>query len=134
MRIINNKYFIDSTDITPEIVFDFDTGVMQIKGVSIPENPTEFFDPVLKVLKSKIISSKTDKMVFEIRLAYIGTASSKYLLEMLKLMQKQKDKSVEVHWYRVNEDESMEELGEIFQEFLNFDFKFIEVSEKKLFS
>ena len=47
-----SNLIVKGTELTPTIEFDSSTGNLLIKGTSIPENPFESFDPLLKVLDS----------------------------------------------------------------------------------
>jgi hypothetical protein len=54
------------------------------------------------------------KVVFEFKLEYFNTASSKLLLDILMKLEEmhEEDKEVLVKWYFPDDDEDMEEAGE----------------------
>jgi hypothetical protein len=45
------KLSIEGTPKTPTINFDFGSGVLEIKGRSIPENSIEFYKPLVETLE-----------------------------------------------------------------------------------
>ena len=45
------ELIITKTTNTPGIAFNPETGVMKIEGRSIPENPGDFFDPLIEWLE-----------------------------------------------------------------------------------
>ena len=104
---------IQGTDDTPGIVFDAENNIFQISGRSMPEDVTAFYEPLLDWLDdfSKIAKNK---IVFEFKLEYFNTASSKLLLDILMKLEDmfEAGKEISVKWYFPDDDEDMEEAGE----------------------
>lgn len=104
---------IQGTDDIPSVILDADNGIFQISGRSMPEDVTAFYDPILEWLE-ELTEEYSNKIVFEFKLEYFNTASSKLLLDVLmKLEEIHEDgKEVLVKWYFPEDDEDMEEAGE----------------------
>jgi hypothetical protein len=124
------KVAIEGTAKTPTVLFDAESGLLEIKGRSIPENSTEFFRPLMEALKSNQNSlGKAINVNFQ--LEYFNTSSSKCILDLLKLLATIKKAGVEVlvNWYYEEDDEDMLESGENYQEIVNIPFKMLLIPE-----
>ena len=104
---------IQGTDDIPSVVLDSENGIFQISGRSMPEDVTAFYDPILEWLE-ELAEEYSSKVVFEFKLEYFNTASSKLLLDVLMKLEDMHDdgKEVLVKWYFPDDDEDMEEAGE----------------------
>ena len=104
---------IQGTDDTPGIILDADNKIFQISGRSMPEDVTAFYEPLLMWLEeyAEVVDSK---IIFEFKLEYFNTASSKLLLDVLMKLEEmfEDGKEVSVKWYFPDDDEDMEEAGE----------------------
>ncbi|MFA5575297.1 MAG: DUF1987 domain-containing protein [Brumimicrobium sp.] len=120
--------FIEATPKTPNIFFDASLGKFEIKGRSIPENPSLFYAPFKKWIK-EYITSPLDVTIVDLKLEYFNNKSSKCILEMLKLLENiNKDGSfVRINWYFDEEDEDMLETGEDFNALLKIPFTMVKV-------
>jgi hypothetical protein len=124
------KLVIDGSAKTPSIDFDSSTGVLALKGRSIPENSIEFYKPLNDWLES-YSSSPKDKTTVDVRLEYFNTSSSKCILDFFKRLEKVNGagSSVHVNWYFETDDEDMEEAGEDYEAIVGLPFSIIEVEE-----
>ena len=43
-----HKFFLGGNNSTPEILFDGEANIFEIKGMSRPENATKFYAPILE--------------------------------------------------------------------------------------
>ena len=79
----------------------------------MPEDVTTFYDPILEWLE-ELAEEYSKKIVFEFKLEYFNTASSKLLLDVLMKLEDmhEEGKEVLVKWYFPDDDEDMEEAGE----------------------
>ncbi len=125
-----DKLFLEGTKQTPEINFDADSGILEIKGRSIPENTFEFFNPVLSWLE-QYASSPADKTIVKVNLEYFNTSSSKYILEIFKRVKTvfNDGHDVIVEWYYEEDDEEMMETGEDYEDVSGLPFELIAVEE-----
>jgi hypothetical protein len=117
---------IEATDETARIVLDKEKGVFEITGRSLPEDSAEFFEPVLAWVKEyKSQPNTVTDVVF--KLDYFNTASSKFIQDILA--QLEGVNGVKVSWYYFEDDESMEEAGNEFSEFVQIPFEFRIIQE-----
>lgn len=115
---------------TPSIDFNGDTGVLELRGRSIPENSIEFFKPLNDWLDKYGNAPKSTTSI-NVKLEYFNTSSSKCILDLFKRLEKLNGNSTEVsvNWYFEKDDEDMEEAGEDYQAIVGLPFKIIEVEE-----
>jgi len=121
---------IEGTAKTPTVKFDAQTGIMEIKGRSIPENSIEFYKPLVDWLDEYSKSAK-DQTQVNIQLEYFNTSSSKCILDVFKKLEaihKAKN-DVEVNWFYEEDDEDMLEAGEDYESIIRVPFKMIEISD-----
>ncbi len=115
---------------TPEINFDCDTGAIEIKGRSIPENSIEFYKPLVDWLDEYANSPQTLTEV-NIQLEYFNTSSSKCILDVFKKLETvhKSGSKVVINWSYEEDDEDMLEAGEDYQSILKIPFNMIEIEE-----
>ncbi len=109
---------------TPFVTFEI-TGILEIKGKSIPENSLEFYRPIFEWLDN-YIQSPSPKTELIISLEYFNTSSSKCLLDIFRRLESinLSGKSVvKVSWYYDADDEDMMEAGEDYQALVKVPFE-----------
>ena len=119
---------VEPTSITPEIDFNFSTGVLKLRGRSIPENPKDFFTKILDWLQDYYSSPReVTELWFEME--YINSGSSRYILEILRRIKKYQDegKNTIVKWHYEEEDESILSLGEYYRDLIDMPIEFIRI-------
>lgn len=97
---------------TPRIHFDGQSGLLEITGASLPENPMGFYGPIIEWLR-EYVKSPSARTCLRFGFSYYNTSTSKIvlvLLDELEALHKQ-GKSVEVEWCYPEGDEDMEESG-----------------------
>jgi hypothetical protein len=101
-----------------------------MKGRSIPENPERFFEPILSWME-QYFRETGQETVLEFRLEYVNSGSSKYLLELLRRLQKlvKEGKPIRAIWCFETDDESIEDLGLHYQHNIDIPFEIREVDE-----
>jgi hypothetical protein len=120
-----SNLIIDDTIKTPSITFGFASGMLEIKGKSIPENSLEFYKPVFQWLDN-YVESPSDKTELKVRLEYFNTSSSKCLLDIfrrLEVLQSSGKSQVKISWYYDSDDEDMMEAGEDYQALVKIPFE-----------
>jgi len=118
---------IGGSNNTPSILLDFENQSLTISGRSLPENAPLFYDSIFEWVKEYLDTANKEKAtVFEFKLEYFNTSSSKVIYELLKLLAQLP--SLEVHWYYETDDEDLLEAGEEFSELIPATFKFIEIN------
>lgn len=105
---------IDATNTTPAVYYGEDNKLV-IKGRSIPENATKFYQPMINwagTLEDNLLN-------VEINLEFMNSASSKKLLYLLKVLDANNYiKKLTVNWYYEEDDEETLEQGQIFEELM----------------
>jgi hypothetical protein len=122
---------IEGTPKTPTISFDANTGVIEIKGRSIPENSIEFYKPLVDWL-DKFADVAQGTVSVNIQLEYFNTSSSKCILDVFKKLENLQNKNraeVVINWYYEEDDEDMLEAGEDYQSILKIPFNMVEIAE-----
>ena len=77
---------IEGTPKTPTVNFDAGTGIVEIKGRSIPENSIEFYRPLVEWLDS-YSNEPQNLTTVNIQLEYFNTSSSKCILDVFKKLE-----------------------------------------------
>lgn len=122
-----DSLLIQKTEDTPQVNFDIATGIFKLSGRSLPENAIDFYKPVLDWIEAVLSESHEQKFVFEIKLEYFNTASSKQLAKMLLLIERFiESNSIIIRWFYEKEDNDMLISGNQYSKFLKLDFEFIE--------
>jgi len=123
---------IPGTPKTPTVDMNVESGIIEIKGRSIPENSIDFYRPVVEWL-DKYADSPAPETKVNIQLEYFNTSSSKCILDVFKKLEqvfkKNGDKGVVINWYYEEDDEDMLEAGEDYQSILKIPFKMIELED-----
>lgn len=119
---------IESTQKTPLVNFDSNSGVLEVKGRSIPENSIEFYKPLVDWLE-EYSDTPYDKTVVNIHLEYFNTSSSKCILDVFKKLEAihKNNNDVNINWYYEEDDEDMLEAGEDYESIIRVPFKMIEI-------
>ncbi len=118
---------IKKTPNTPSVIFNPESGLMKIEGRSIPENPGDFFDPLIEWLE-EYFENPVKTTNFELNLEYVNSGSSKYLLGIFRILKKKHDegKNCQINWYYEEDDEAIFSLGEHYKNTIRIPFKLIE--------
>ena len=121
------ELFLKKTFNSPEVEFLGDTGELSMEGRSIPEDPGEFFERLIDWINEYFISP-VENTVMSIKLEYINSGSSKYMLELLRIMKINHDsgKDVKILWYFEEGDESIEELCIHYEQTIQIPYEHIE--------
>jgi hypothetical protein len=125
---------IQPTSNTPQVHFDARTGKLLLKGRSIPEDPGEFYERILRWLDN-YFSSTEQETVLEFQVEYANSGSTKYILEVLKNLQghSSQGKKIRVIWCYEEDDESIQELGELYSNSVSLPWEMKEIDEEGIF-
>lgn len=124
---------ITGTSDTPTIKLDVGENRFEISGKSFPADVGVFYSPIIEWL-TKYAENPLQKTVFELKMDYFNTASSKVILDILyKLEDLHNDgHEVLIKWYYPDDDEDMLETGEEYDEIVEVPFELIEYTVKKI--
>ncbi|MBN2521384.1 MAG: DUF1987 domain-containing protein [Bacteroidales bacterium] len=124
---------ISETPKTPFVNFDWQKGLIEIKGKSIPENPVEFYEPLWAWL-DEFAKTAPSKIIVNIQLKYINSSSLKCMVVVFKKLKeiRNRNKDIEMvyNWYYDVDDEDMFDTGKEFEEQAGVPFNMIEIEEK----
>lgn len=83
----------------PSVSLNAKTGLCEIAGESYLEEASLFYKPVNEWLKEYIKTG--EPILFNFKLSYVNTSSSKHILSILRLLKEYKDSGakVEANWY-----------------------------------
>lgn len=127
---------IDETNSTPQVIFDIKNFQFEIRGCSRPENVRQFYLPIVEWLESFNANSseyvehfKEKPAVFKFKLSYFNSASAKFILDILLLINKiyKNNINTSIDWYYEEGDEDMLDVGTELSEIVDFDFRYIEI-------
>jgi len=115
---------IVGTDDTPSVTLDVANEIFEISGRSLPEDVASFYEPILDWLE-RYADEAEGKTVFNFKLVYFNTASSKMLLDILLKLEEmyESGKEVLVRWHFPEDDEDMEEAGEEYADIVEVPFE-----------
>ena len=113
-----DNFFIEATKYTPEISFNVETNILEIKGETYPENTAEFYSPVFDWLEKYLNQLGDQKVTVTMEIIYFNSSSSKVLMDLFDRFEDsvRDGKDIEINWIYDKEDESALEYGEEFQE------------------
>lgn len=111
---------IEKTNSTPYIHFDADSGYLQIKGESYPENVTKFYTQIMEWIQN-YLNQESKEMTVEFSITYFNSSSSKVLMTIFDLLEQGviEGRKISVKWMCDKQNELAIECGEEFKEDLN---------------
>jgi hypothetical protein len=120
-------FYIKRTFNTPEVELLPSEGILRIEGRSIPEDPGEYYDVILQKLEDYYKHPQKVTRI-DIKLEYINSGSSKYMLELLRIAKKHYDLGLEctINWFYEEDDESILELGQHYKNTIKIPFKMVD--------
>lgn len=121
------KLFIKGTEDAPQVVLDPEEAKFELSGKSMPEDVSKFYQPILDWI-TEYVETVPGKMVFDFKLIYFNTASSKLILDILLILEEMIEKKQEalVRWHYHIDDEDMLEAGEEYAEMVDVPFEYLE--------
>lgn len=124
------SFEIEATVKTPRVFLDSASGKILLAGISIPEDPYEFYSPVENEIDS-YLKSPADKTVLEFQLEYFNTSSTLIIRNLIRKLSNYADETnLKVQWFYEAYDEDMKEAGDEFKKlFEKLDFDVVEVDE-----
>lgn len=121
---------IEGTPKTPTVKFDSLSGVLVIRGRSIPENSIDFYKPLIDWLDA-YPADNGEGLTLNMELEYFNTSSSKCILDVFKKLENisKQGKTVSVKWHYEEDDEDMLEAGEDYDAIIDIAFEMVKVEE-----
>ena len=118
---------------TPSIWFEPNVGRFEMSGISVPENATEFYQPVYDWLDTTL-PHITEGQLFRFQLSYFNSTSLKAIFLLLKRIVDNGvlgPKAV-IRWCVEEDDEFMIESAEMYMELLNtrFEVEYVPIDQQ----
>ena len=129
------KLQIEETAETPLVIFCAQTGEMEIKGRSIPEDADGFWLPILSWFESFMLNP-SNSVTVRLDLEYFNISSSKRILFLLYKLNElaEEGKEVKVEWHYKKSDIDMYEVGQDYAYMVKVPFEFVPYNEMELVS
>jgi len=111
-RIGMNHIKETATNKTPEVNFDYEQGLLELKGRSVPEVYYLFYNPLVNWVK-EYIKNPQDITTLNVNLEYLNSGSITALYDIFHLLSKipEQGKEVIVNWYYEEIDDITRDLG-----------------------
>ena len=99
---------------TPELNFDWETGVFSIRGESYPEDVQKFYAGPIKYFSDWLREQPGMPLLFEFNLTYFNSSSAKIIMDLFSLIEEAANggRPASVMWYYAFDDDNAKELGE----------------------
>jgi len=117
---------IEQTDDSPQVILDQEDNQFELSGKSLPEHVVDFYQPVMDWL-NKYSETPLSKTIFNIRLIYFNTASSKLILDILLIFEEMvaEGHDVVIRWHSLRSDDDMQEAGKEYDEMIDVPFEHV---------
>ncbi|MBE9468534.1 MAG: DUF1987 domain-containing protein [Bacteroidetes bacterium] len=109
---------------TPTINFDYDKGLVEISGRSIPENALKFYIPLIQWV-SDYRENPKPKTTINFTIEYFNTSSSKSILQILKVLEQIYEDGYNIVLNWIYKDDDIMEIGEDYQMLIHLPFNMI---------
>lgn len=103
-----SPYFCESTPTTPRVLLDASTGKLEISGRSLPENTSQFYEPVLYWLQ-RYLKAPQITTCLEVNLEYYNSGSNMVIFKIMRMLEGLP--GLVVIWAYHPDDEEMLEAG-----------------------
>jgi hypothetical protein len=105
---------IEASVKTPAINMSEVDGNISIKGISIPEDPHEFYGPLINAI-SEYKTTPAERTALNLHLEYFNTSSTLIIRNLIKELHGIRSKTdLVINWFFESDDEDMKEAGEEF--------------------
>ena len=122
-----NPIIISATEDTPGIRLDAANDIFELSGRSLPEDVVKFYKPILDWLE-EYAQSPNENTVFNFKLSYFNTASSKIILDILMKLEgiHNDGGNISIKWHYPSDDEDMMEAGEEYADIVDIPIELVE--------
>ena len=114
---------LSATTSTPAITADEQTGHLEMRGDSYPENSFEFFAPIVEWVQDHL-KTPAASLDVALHLLYLNTSSVRAMMDIFELLEDAHNDShaVCVRWFYDEDNDRIAELAEEFKEDCTFPF------------
>jgi hypothetical protein len=119
-----NNLNIPSSFKTPDIQMDAQTGILKISGRVFPENPKEFFGPIINWI-TEYVKNPAEASSLVLNLSYFNSSSNEYIFRCCKMVEalNESGSTAGIVWEYEEDDEDMRQMGDDFKELLKINFE-----------
>lgn len=116
---------IQATNDSPAVILDKEMNCFEFNGKSLPENPKEFFTPIVNWVND-YVKEPNNETVLTFKMEYINSASQKRIHDIILICKEIHENNLPIYvdWYYHSEDEGMKEEGETLSELISIPFRF----------
>lgn len=111
---------------TPTVNLDFEKGLIEISGRSIPENALAFYKPIFEWIKEYQLKPQKTTTI-NLGVEYFNTSSSKAILQILNVFEQMSEKGFDIVLNWLYKDEDILEIGEDYQMLVHLPFNMIKI-------
>ena len=124
--------FYKKTEDTPEVILDKEKALIELSGMSLPDDVKTFYEPILEWLEGYNNDPPAKGTQVNFKFHYLNSSSSKAIMEILSRIKKlyQKGHGLKINWYYLEEDEDMLETGEDFADIMELPVNLIPIEEE----
>jgi hypothetical protein len=118
-----NNLIINAGKDTLSISCDTAAGIIDMQGISYPQDAADFFNPVFDWLEN-YINEVAAQVTLNLHIDYLNTSSTKCLFDFIDRLEDyyKQGNTVQVNWYHEEHDEDIKETGLEFQEDMELPF------------
>jgi len=118
---------IEQSEDSPNVILNPNKPEIILKGSSFPEDAVEFYSPVINWLNENE-NNFNNTLVCEFNYSILSSASNKMVFEILLKLEKLKEKGKDIYvkWFYSGYDEDMYDEGRGFKDSMNLRFDLIE--------
>jgi hypothetical protein len=129
------SFIRDASAYTPSINFSPALRMLELKGVSLPENVIEFYSPVIEWLErfendyaDTLLKEKDRSVRLVFKLSYYNSGTIRYLIAILNKMKRLIDKGIviTIEWHYETDDEHLLDSGKELSELTELPFIYVE--------
>ncbi|OFX36515.1 MAG: hypothetical protein A2X08_11655 [Bacteroidetes bacterium GWA2_32_17] len=127
--MFDKSYYVDPSVKTPQINFDAQSGIFELKGRSLPENSVQYYLPMFIWLEHYTLNP-APQTILNIQLDYFNSSSSKSIANLfMRLVQISKSgkSKVVINWLYNEQDDDMLEAGEDFKSIIEIQFNIVSI-------
>ncbi len=116
---------IQATHDCPDVILDKKMNCLEFSGKALPENPKEFFNPIVDWIR-EYSKESNNETVLTFKMEYINSASQKKIHDIILICKEihENNNPVYIDWYYHPDDEGMKEEGETLSELVKIPFRF----------
>ena len=123
MEMTTKQLHLPGTASTPKVLLDPATGTFELSGISLPENSSTFFAPIIAWLEAYLADNAEEPVRFHINLEYYNSGSKMAIYKLLKVLESKVKATI--CWHYSPEDEDIRDAGHDLAQISRTPFEFV---------